>query len=339
MRSLALLAVALALAACVAEPPPAGEQVTSYVAGGTYQMSYNAAINLLFVIDDSPAMAPLQGELATGYAAIVDRIEHATFDGLPDVHVGVVTADLADEGRLRRGRFLADALQFDDLRHRNYAGPLLDAFADLADVGTAGRAQTLPFEAMQRALSPYVNPGFIRDDAYLVVVFVTAGDDAGTASVDDVARLLKAAKTDPSKVVVGAATGTCDAASTSPRIDALLAQFPNRSSSTTICGGDLGESVALVGQLLKSTLEQPCFDVALANLNPAQPGLQPECSAYLLNPLTGDGRVFPVCSPDHPDRCWQLTDGGTICHGPLIEFEPRKYPYAATAHLECVAAP
>ncbi|MEO7096153.1 MAG: hypothetical protein ABI175_23025, partial [Polyangiales bacterium] len=230
-----LAVVLVALGACVAEPPPPeGEQVTSYVDTHIIPMSFNAQIDVLFVIDSSPAMAAAQQKLVADYRAMIETMSHAAVGELPDVHIGVVTADAVDQGRLRRGSFLADSPRFAWRREKNYAGPLADAFVPLATVGATGHALVQPLDAVLRALSPTVNPGFVREDAYLAIVVLTAGDDQSATPIEDVVHALKSRKTDPTRIVIGLAAGACSkdgiTATAAPRLAAFADQFPNRNT-------------------------------------------------------------------------------------------------------------
>ena len=324
--------VALALGACVADSPPAGEPVTSVVDHREIPVTMNTKIDLLFVIDDSPAMAAAQTKLVGDYRRMIDVLGQSTLGELPDVHIGVVTADLADQGTLRHAAFLSDAPRFAWRRERNYAGLLGDAFVDLAAVGVGGSTHTAPLEAMQRALDPAVNPGFVRDGAYLEVVFLTAGDDQGTAGVADVARALKLRKPDPSAIVVAGAFGACTSngitATDAPRLASFLDQFPDRNARATLCDGDLG-TVLLVGQLLKIDLGIACFDHLAA---------PHECVAYLVDPTSDEQALLPECGSPTAGRCWSLHAQDSACvGGDGLYFRPVAFPFPAVAMVDCVA--
>ncbi len=210
------LALGLALAAAAAgactDPAPAdGPGVTSRVARLEIPMFRNGNLDLLFVIDSSPAIAPQRAKLIASYRRFIEVLESFR-GGLPDLHIGVVTADLGtrgaddpspgpaigtgpgsctsegDAGELRRaasidGSFISDLSRADGTRARNYTGSLADAFVQLADAGEAGCTYVRPLAAARQALSGIpANAGFLRDDAYLGVVLLTNDDDCSFAS-------------------------------------------------------------------------------------------------------------------------------------------------------------
>jgi hypothetical protein len=86
-------------------------------------------------------------------------------------------------GGLQQGQFIRDVAGPSG-RERNYSGTLTDAFAKLARVGDSGCGFEQPFKAARLALSGYGTgaKGFLRDDALLLVVFVTDEDDCSASS-------------------------------------------------------------------------------------------------------------------------------------------------------------
>jgi len=198
-RRLALAALAVLVAACVDHPQARRAPAASDVEVGETPLWWPVQDDLLFVVDDSRSMADEQAALAAGFPQLVDVLAQSQ-GGLPDVHLGVVTADLGDGGAglpgctatgdagVMRGAacpaldgaaYLADEVAADGTRLRNYTGSLDDAFACMTAVGTGGCAIEQPLEAMHRALAPGLGlaPGFLRDDAELLVVIVSDEDD------------------------------------------------------------------------------------------------------------------------------------------------------------------
>jgi hypothetical protein len=208
LRTVLVLAL-LAAAGCTDPAPPDGPAIIGGVARIELPLFTTRNVDLLFVIDNSPVIAPQRAKLLDNYRRFIDVLE--TFPGgLYDLHIGVVTADVGtrgafdssgpsigtgpgsctsegDRGELRRapsidGNFLFDIARPDGTRERNYTGSLADAFVQLADVGAAGCIYPRPLEAMQRALGNPANEGFRRDDALLAVVLLTNDDDCSFGS-------------------------------------------------------------------------------------------------------------------------------------------------------------
>jgi hypothetical protein len=171
-------------------------------------VSHNRSLDLLFVVDDSPSMRQEQASLAVNFPLFVDVLESAA-GGLPDLHLGVVSPNVGtgpsggggdacagggDRGVLQLpdgcpplsdgARFISD-IEIDEesgARLFNYTGDLADQFSCLAQLGTGGCGFEQPLEAAARALENRAeNAGFLRDDAFLMVVFLTDEDDCSAA--------------------------------------------------------------------------------------------------------------------------------------------------------------
>jgi hypothetical protein len=164
----------------------------------------NRDIDILFVIDNSGSMNEEQVSLAANFGRFIDVLEGIE-GGLPNVHIGVVTTDLGagnyniggcsgngDNGSLQseprgactgpNGAFIRDLANPDGTRNRNYDGDLAETFSCIAKLGIDGCGFEQQFESMYRALngSNSTNAGFLRDDAFLAVIFVTDEDDCST---------------------------------------------------------------------------------------------------------------------------------------------------------------
>lgn len=180
-------------------------------------------LDILFVYDNSEGrasfdrMAAQLEDLTKGLAAV---------DGqLPSLHVGVVTTDMGIRGtrddfngftvgncnaRGDAGRLVTFTAGVDDdyltdrrgpngARIRNFeSGDLVGELARMTNPALAeapnGCEYPQPLEAMRRALDPAVNPGFIRPDAMLSIVFLTNEDDCSLA---------RAALLDPNNAALG----------------------------------------------------------------------------------------------------------------------------------------
>lgn len=399
--SVAVTAAALATAASCAEtasPDDPGPAISSSVARLEIPMALNRDLDLLFVIDNSPAMAPHRAKLLDNYRRFIATLETLR-DGLPDLHIGVVTTDVGtrgaydgaagpsigagpgsctsegDRGNLRRipsldGGFLSDVGRPDGTRVRNYTGSLADAFAQLADVGTAGCTYARPLEAVRRAFNANPsNAGFVRPDAYLAIVMLTNDDDCSFANavftggeldrsrcttndgglvlIDSYVEVLRSLKPDPHKVfVLGAfaspGTPTCADTRPAPRLAGLLEAFPARAHAVSICEQDLSGVFEPFSSFIKTSLASPCFGRALLDTDPATAGLQPDCAAWYSYLLDGEPteEILPACSGTTAGSCFQIAADPMSCfEGPTVQFPgPRRFGAGseARAFVECV---
>lgn len=156
-------------------------------------------LDLLFVIDNSDSMEDEQANLArsfTGFVGVMRQVLEAT-----DYHIMVVTtggdADDEDEPALgveacedirgagrRRSEQGVDCGIAGGLPYMTAEQPdLEETFSCLALVGTDGAIFERPMEAVLAATGPALNApgrcnaGFLRDDAILVVTFITDEED------------------------------------------------------------------------------------------------------------------------------------------------------------------
>ena len=318
--------------------PPLGNVVGSRVFHQEIPIAVNANIDVLFVIDSSPAMATFETKLAGNDRELIQLLTPAFG---PDLHVGVVTADPTDAGKLRQtasvaGSFVTTTLQFDTSVQTNVTGPIDDAFVALAGVGSTGSASVQLLAMAQAALAPGANPGFLRNDAALGIVFVTAGDDSSAGAVDDYVTAFKQLKTDPNQVVVSVASGPCSTSSLSapaaPRLTTFVAQFPNRGTQVAICDDHLDALVSLEFQLIKVSLGVPCIDAPLAS--------PPDCAIWLEKSMRSEQRIVEPC-PSSTIPCWSLVADPQSCTAPpslSLRFEPPEFRVAGevTEEIECV---
>jgi len=191
LRCRLVAAIPLLLSACHSQPPEwppphVGESTTFSFSPGFPPR----ALDLLFVIDNSPSMANKQAALAANFVKMIEALQRLS-DGLPDMHIGVVSGDmgagtevsdgsgrwLGDRGLLwgndpspgavataggagcglkPGARWIVDTLKFDGSgRDQNYVGELTEVFTCLARaVGTSGSPYPQPLQALRVALNP-----------------------------------------------------------------------------------------------------------------------------------------------------------------------------------------
>jgi hypothetical protein len=186
-------------------------------------VNLNRNVDILFVVDDSGSMADKQQNLKDNFPNFINVL-NTIQGGLPDVHIGVVSSDMgtkADgvatpgpgvggigsggcgntgkDGKLLlgpatgvTGTFLRDIKLPDGTRQDNYGGGgtsagLAQKFGQMASIGATGCGFEQHLHAMHRALDNNpANAGFIRQDAFLAVIFLADEDDC---SMSDVALL------------------------------------------------------------------------------------------------------------------------------------------------------
>lgn len=169
----------------------------------------SADIDILFVIDNSGSTKDKQTVFSQNFPRFIQALDRFP-TGRPNVHLGVVTStvDLGvaaggcahpapnDNGLLQNkprvasctppsGRYIADVAMPGGARQTNYPASqsLAQTLSCIAEVGADGCGFESPLEAMKRALDGTrpENAGFIRNGAFLAVVFLTDEDDASIA--------------------------------------------------------------------------------------------------------------------------------------------------------------
>jgi hypothetical protein len=162
-------------------------------------------LDLVFMIDNSYSMAPLQSELVAALPQFMDALKDPQTGGLPDIHIGVISSDLGagrsivpgcariggDQGSFHNeGRnpigcrtptdpFIIDSIKPDGTRATNFGdGDITDVFSCIALIGDRGCGFESQFGSVLAALGGAgSNPGFLRPDAALAVVMLTNEDD------------------------------------------------------------------------------------------------------------------------------------------------------------------
>ena len=224
-RSIISTLAMAAVCSCSSKPlavnqPSRGEQLFAATANWPAFAEASAAgpprgaVDIVFVVDNSASMAPLQQQLAAGFDAFMNVIDGLP-GGPPDLHIGVVSSDMGagdgslagcngqggDRGALQfapRGactatgldptaRFIALRTETDGSRTTNYgAAGLSDVFGCIALLGEAGCGFEQPFSSVQYALDPALAPddnaGFLRRDAFLGVIIISNEDDCSVGA-------------------------------------------------------------------------------------------------------------------------------------------------------------
>jgi len=182
-------------------------------------------VDILFLIDDSSGMALAQNNLIRNFPTFMATLQ-ADPAGLPNLHIGVVSADMgAGDGSIpgcdatggkngifqytARGTCSGTNLQLGATfisnvnGYANYTGDIEDAFGCIAALGESGCGFEHQFAAIERALGvdgrgppPAENSTFLRDEAALAVVMLTNEDDCSASTGDGPNRRIPLFDTD-----------------------------------------------------------------------------------------------------------------------------------------------
>jgi hypothetical protein len=191
-----------------------------------FQQTVNRNVDILFMLDDSSNMTPLQNKLTAAFPTFVDTLKMLA-GGLPNLHLAVVSSSMGagrnpsldhcpqggDQGIFHTkplGATCAKAVlapgqtfiaNIDGMA--NYTGELADMFGCIAPLGDGGCGFEHQFESVLRALgadgaaAPPQNTGFLRPDAYLQVVLMTDEDDCSAPPNSDLFDSSSMTLTDP----------------------------------------------------------------------------------------------------------------------------------------------
>jgi hypothetical protein len=166
----------------------------------------NNDVDLLFMLDDSASMSPLQQNLIAAFPSFIDALKGFP-GGLPSLHVAVISSSLGagrsttiehcpsggDQGLFHDAPIgttcnkatLNAGAHFIDTSGAgpNFAGDLSDMFGCIAAIGDGGCGFEHQLASVLRSLgadgapAPAANAGFLRPGAFLHVVMLTNEDD------------------------------------------------------------------------------------------------------------------------------------------------------------------
>jgi hypothetical protein len=294
----------------------------------TFQSTVSRNIDVLFVVDDTPAMAPYAGSLAAGFADMAAALEGLPQTGPASLHVGVVRAGRCDQGTRGAACGIAAGEQF--LRAEwcetvtNFSGALADAFACLGDLGTTDCAPAQPLAAAVDRLATPPRPGwegFLRPEAYLMIVVIAASDDASAQPAIDVAKLIKSSKADPSQVVVSAIMPKSCATGDPVRLTEFVNQFGANGLLLDLCAGQFAPALQRITETINDSLQPPCVRY-VRDTDLDTPGLQADC-VFEDHPRAPDGSwttaTLPNCDDSAPP-CWRFVPNGAGCDGYVPEI-------------------
>jgi hypothetical protein len=218
---IAVSGISLGFGACIAHPltqpvPEPEQQTDLYIT-----VSPVRQLDLVFMIDNSPSMAPKQEKLKAQFPRLVDALKDPFDQTLPDLRVAIIDSDLGTGGAWSSGtcgpKQLSDGQSlFGDkgrfqminaascgvtngsalwLEHKgghplNYKGDISQVFGCLASqLGTLGcgeehQLQAFEFALVARGIGNDAQQAMLRPDAYLGLVFLSDEDDCSAATND-----------------------------------------------------------------------------------------------------------------------------------------------------------
>jgi hypothetical protein len=319
-------------AACAEDPPPPGPYIESHVDYWEFPTAPPSELDILIVVDDTPAMAAHRSKVL-GLATALEATLFGETGVFFDTRIAVTTAGAT--GVLRTHPdvvepFLVSRLDAHYDLTANFAGSLDDALAPLLDVGAAGSDAVAPLAAGPAALDG--EPAFLREHSLLSIITIASTDDASPGAPLDHAGSLKERRDDPANIFVSAAYPI-----PSTRLDTFHEAFPNRNAAVDIASSDWTSMVMQLAWLRRSILGAACVRIP-GDLAPAVPGLQQDCVVEARY-HDGTSEILPWCIEGDPARCFEIVEDPVTCTFEADgRLRVRGYPggYSPTIRGQCV---
>jgi len=319
-----------------------------------YQRNIDRELDMLFVVDDTPAIASHAGALPAGFAGIAGVV---TGSPLPiSLHVGFIRSGGCDASTRGGACGITAPEQF--LRAEwcqtitNAALPIAESFACLGDMGAADCGPAQPLAAAVQALTaPRAGwDGFLRPAAYLAIVVVAAQDDASgpagsPTAVADLVAAIRTIKGDPSQILVSV-IGSKDcgtAAVPTPRLLDFVNAFGANGLYTSLCDATFTPAVDRVVADTGTAIDPPCT-TNVRDTDPQTAGLQADCTVRSVSRNPDGSQTtsqLTGCDVGAPP-CWRFVAGGLCGNGQGCVFEvdhPPDWCYEAgeSLSIECLA--
>src|SRR5579863_1523075 len=206
LRWAALAAVAPALWACTSRTLEAPTITPTATLPTTFTQKINNEIDLLFMVDNSSSMQPMQQKLLQQLPTFMQVLQNLPM-GLPSLHVAVVSSDMGAhsdsqigctelgddgafhyqaEGSCTDTTLTSGSTYIVDVNGpTNFTDPIQNVFQCIANLGTSGCGFEHQLASIDRALGadglgppPSTTLGFLRPEAYLDIIIITNKDDS-----------------------------------------------------------------------------------------------------------------------------------------------------------------
>lgn len=137
-----------------------------------FNLVFEPKVDILFLIDDSGSMSSYQQRVATNMRLFTAQMEKNKF---LDYHIGVISTsyDNSKSGKLQGNPKFID---------RQMPNGLRDIENNIRNLGVSGSATEMFFSPLYAAIHPglNLNPGFLRSDAFFVLIIVSDSYDQST---------------------------------------------------------------------------------------------------------------------------------------------------------------
>jgi hypothetical protein len=310
----------LACAGCMVDGAPEPSAVSHVVTFSVPTPSVKP-IDVLFVLDESPAMADEHARVVASMPGFAAAFE-AELAG-QDLNLGVIATDPSAGGHLTGGGFLHERSTVDAIE-RDFPGTLGDQLASLADQESGELEPNEPLDMSLLALDPITNPGFRRPGARLFLVIITNRDDESLGSARDYGPLTHDGGTRFYLTLVEHTP--------SARLDAFASDFAGLEDSYSAIGDtaqpryDLQTSLFSLALLPPHRTPSGCLDATLATPH--------ECTIEDIDTGIATAQISE-CDATAAKPCWRL---GTSFGCTRVEIERAVFPAPNTwIHGQCAA--
>jgi hypothetical protein len=182
-----------------------------------FEQNLNNDLDILFMVDDSSSMTTVQTNLVANFPVFINVLKTLPA-GLPNVHLAVTTSNMGagaytssvpgctspdlgnfvyavraatdpvcQSAKINNNLHFIEALN--NASQVNYSGDISDVFRCIAQVGASGCGFEHQLASVRAALGdpmmnlapPTGNANFLRDDAFLAIIFITNEDDCSAA--------------------------------------------------------------------------------------------------------------------------------------------------------------
>lgn len=156
-----------------------GSQAESFGQSGSTEVSNK--IDILWVVDNSASMDPLQQNLASNFSSFINNFVAKGYD----FHLAVTTSDayLADPLFLNRPAYAqlrdgTDATSHSGVFNITPTTPnIVSTFITNATQGSQGSGDERVFSSLKATLNSPLNDGFLRPDSFLAIIILSDEDD------------------------------------------------------------------------------------------------------------------------------------------------------------------